>query len=102
MPISGGGAASDIWCQIFADILDRQILQVYDPIKANARGAAFIGAVGIGELDFEEAAKRVKVRAAYEPDSANRQLYDERYGIFRQFYKKTKGIYQQLNRHQPT
>jgi len=100
--MAGGGAASDVWCQIFADILDRRILQVDDPIKANTRGAAFIGAVGIGELDFEEAAKRVKVRTIYEPDSANRQLYDERYGLFRQFYKKTKSIYQQLNRHQPT
>ena len=33
----GGGAASDVWCQIHADILDRRILQVHDPIRSNAR-----------------------------------------------------------------
>lgn len=96
--MAGGGAASDVWCQIFADILDCRIMQIDDPIKANARGAAFIGAVGIGELDFEEAAKRVSIKAVYEPDPANRQLYDDRYGLFRQVYKKNKNIYKQLNR----
>ena len=36
----GGGARSDVWCQIFADVLGRAIEQVADPVNANARGAA--------------------------------------------------------------
>ncbi len=31
-----GGAKSDIWCQIFADVLDRTIQRVENPIAANA------------------------------------------------------------------
>ena len=38
--IIGGGANSSLWCQIFADVLDRDIRQVKDPIHANSRGAA--------------------------------------------------------------
>jgi xylulokinase len=41
----GGGAISDIWCQIHADVLNRTIKQIKDPIQTNARGAAFIAAV---------------------------------------------------------
>src|SRR5690606_33003453 len=44
----GGGARSDLWCQIMADVLNRPIRQVQDPLHANARGAAFLAAVGLG------------------------------------------------------
>lgn len=37
----GGGANSDNWSQIFADVLGRKIRQVKDPSYSNARGAAF-------------------------------------------------------------
>jgi len=36
--IIGGGARSDIWCQIYADILNKKIRRVADPIQANSRG----------------------------------------------------------------
>ena len=36
----GGGARSDVWCQIFADVLGRTIEQVADPVNANAREPA--------------------------------------------------------------
>ena len=35
----GGGANSDQWAQIHADVLDREIRQVADPVLANVRGA---------------------------------------------------------------
>jgi len=34
--IVGGGAQSDVWCQIFADAMNVEIGQVNDPIYANA------------------------------------------------------------------
>ena len=52
MHIVGGGAQSDVWCQIFADVLNVEIRQVKDPIQANARGAAFIAAAGLGEISL--------------------------------------------------
>ena len=99
--MTGGGAASDIWCQMFSDVFDCTILQMADPIRTNARGAAFIGAVGIDALTFDDVPDRVPIKAAYEPNSKNRELYDDRYELFRQFYRKTKGIYKKLNRDRP-
>jgi len=48
--LAGGGGNSDVWCQILADVLDVPVRQVQDPILANARGAAFIAAAGLGEI----------------------------------------------------
>ncbi|MGH9206103.1 MAG: xylulokinase, partial [Acidimicrobiales bacterium] len=41
----GGGANSDQWAQIHADVLGRDIRQVADPVLANVRGAALIALV---------------------------------------------------------
>jgi xylulokinase len=93
----GGGAQSDIWCQIFADVLNLQIRQVADPIYANARGAAWIGAVGLGEITFSDVPRLVQFKQVYQPDEKNRALYDERFDVFTQIYKQMKGIYHRLN-----
>ena len=50
--IAGGGGVSDTWCQIFADVLNVPVRQLAEPMQANARGAAGIGAVGLGLLHF--------------------------------------------------
>jgi xylulokinase len=95
--IVGGGAQSDIWCQIFADVMDLEIRQVADPIYANARGAAWIGAVGLGEIAFADIPKLVQIKRTYTPDGKNRALYDERFTTFTQIYQQMKGIYRRLN-----
>ncbi|MCB8987275.1 MAG: xylulose kinase [Ardenticatenaceae bacterium] len=95
--VVGGGAQSDVWCQIFADVLDTQIRQVRDPIYANARGAAWIAAVGLGQITFADVPGFVTFNREYEPDPANRALYDERFAVFQQIYRQTKGIYKRLN-----
>lgn len=95
--IVGGGAQSDVWCQIFADVMNVEIKQVADPIYANARGAAWIAAVGLGEISFNDVTKLVAIKRTYAPNPANRGLYDERFGTFTQIYKQMNGIYRKLN-----
>lgn len=95
--IVGGGAQSDVWCQIFADVMNLEIKQVNEPVYANARGAAWIGAVGIGEIKFEDVSKLVEFRKVYSPNQGNRALYDERFDIFKSIYKQMKGVYKKLN-----
>lgn len=95
--IVGGGAQSDVWCQIFADVMNVRISQVEDPVYANARGAAWIGAVGLGLISFQDVPGFVRFRKVYEPDSANVLLYDEKYTVFTKIYKQMKAIYHQLN-----
>ena len=50
----GGGAQSDVWCQIVADVTGQPIRQLANPIQTNAIGAAFIAGVGTGALQFAD------------------------------------------------
>ena len=95
--IVGGGAQSDVWCQIFADVLDLQVRQVADPIYANARGAAWIAGVGLGEISFADIPALVTFKRTYAPGAANRKLYDERFSVFKQIYKQMSVVYKHLN-----
>jgi xylulokinase len=95
--IVGGGGASDVWCQIFADVLNVEIRQVSDPIQANARGAAFIAAAGLGEIGFADVPELVRLKRVYTPSPQNRRLYDERFGSFKAIYKRMSGLYRRLN-----
>lgn len=95
--IVGGGAQSDVWCQVFADVMNVEIKQVRDPMYANARGAAWIAAVGLGEISFHDVPRLVEFKHNYIPGPENRVLYDERFAAFKQIYQQMKGVYRKLN-----
>lgn len=94
----GGGANSNLWCQIHADVLNRTIRQVKDPVLANARGAALIASVGLGYTSFDEISRQVPIQHEYEPNPANRAIYDKLFAEFVNIYKQNKKIYERLNR----
>jgi xylulokinase len=94
----GGGAQSDVWCQIYADVFGRQIKRVKDPLFANARGAAYIAAVGLGYIKFSDIPKLTKIEKIFTPEQKNRKIYAELFNEFLQIYKNNKSIYQRLNR----
>jgi xylulokinase len=97
MNIIGGGAQSDVWCQIFADVMNREIRQVSDPVCANAKGAAWIGAVGLKEIQYSDIPDLIQFKHIYQPNPENRALYDERFDVFKQIYRQMKEIYHRLN-----
>jgi xylulokinase len=94
----GGGAQADIWCQIMADVLDRPIRKVKDPILANSRGAAYVAAVALGEMSFDDIHKNVPIEGTFMPDQGNRAIYDELYSEFLNIYKQNQPIFARLNR----
>lgn len=94
----GGGAKSDIWCQIHADILNRPIRQIYDPIEVNVRGSALLASAALGYLDYKELGSWVQVSNTYMPNPDHRRLYDELFGEFLAIYARNKKIYTRLNR----
>ena len=95
--IVGGGAQSAVWCQIFADVMNLEVNQVSDPVCANARGAAWIGAVGLGEIEFQDVPDMVQFTRTFIPDLRNRPVYDDRFNIFKKIYRQMSGIYRHLN-----
>jgi len=93
----GGGAKSAIWCQILSDILGVTIRQVRDPIQANARGAAFIAAVGLGYLTYEDISDKIEFQADYLPNPKNKDLYDRMFANLVKFYKNNQALYKKMN-----
>lgn len=95
--IIGGGAQSNVWCQIFADVLNRKIKQVKNPIQANARGAAFIASVGLGFIDWNDIPKYTEYSNIFTPNPENREIYDKLFKEFINIYKTTRKMYKRLN-----
>ena len=93
----GGGARSDQWCQIYADVLNRSICQVRDPVGANVRGAALLASVALGQLRFEDIPACVDIAATYTPRPAHRRVYDKRFALFKRIYARNRSVYAQLN-----
>jgi xylulokinase len=94
----GGGAKSNLWCQIHADVLNRPIKQVKDPIEANVRGAALLASASLGYLGYHEIGTHVVVSRTYQPNPDNRKIYDELFREFVAIYESTRRNYARLNR----
>jgi xylulokinase len=94
----GGGANSNVWGQIMADVLNRTIRQVKDPIQANVRGAAFLASAALGYITFNEIADRIQITNTYTPNPQHRKIYDELFKEFKNIYKANRKIYARLNK----
>jgi xylulokinase len=83
----GGGTKGDLWTQIVSDVTGRK-----QQLPEQAIGASYgdtllaARAVGLAEQD----ADWTKIVALVEPDKANRELYDELYGVYRDLYPATR------------
>ena len=96
--ILGGGAQSDLWCQIHADILGRRLERVAEPIYASLRGAALFAAMSLGHLELDDVRGLIRVTDTFEPDPAARAVYEPMYAEFKQFYSRLHASYARLNR----
>ena len=86
---SGGGSASEVWCQIRADILGVP-LQRTAMRDAGVLGAALIAGVGIGIFSsLQQAAKDfVKMDAEFAPDPPQTERHDKRYELYKLLYRQ--------------
>jgi xylulokinase len=94
----GGGAQSDIWCQIHADVLNRPIRQMKDPIEVNVRGAALLAGAALGHIRYDDIASRVPVAKTYTPNPDHRKVYDELFHEFLAIYENNRKMYARLNK----
>ena len=93
----GGGASSALWGQIFADVLGRRVRRVAEPVLANARGAALVAGIALGERTAAQLDGVVPIVEEHEPDAANRAVYDARYETLKDAYRGTRKIYGRMH-----
>ncbi len=88
---TGGPAASDLWCQIKADVTGVPIVRMRAPTGATF-GDAVIAAVGTGHMSDlgTVVSGAATVDGEFLPDPAKRQLYDDLYQIYRSSYEHVR------------
>lgn len=95
----GGGAISDTWCQIIADVLDRKINQMVSPSLASTKGAAICAMVGLKILNsFLDAIPLIKTKKIFTPNKSNREIYNKLFFEYEGIYERNKEMFQNLNR----
>ena len=89
---AGGGARSDVWLQMQADIFEKDVLRSASKEQA-CLGAAITAAVGAGAFPDYETACAVCVEpstSVFRPKEENVRIYRQLYPIFRSLYTSNK------------
>src|ERR1700694_5632630 len=94
----GGGAKSDLWCQVHADVLGRRLERVAEPTYANLRGAALFAAISLTHLSLDGVGEMVRVTDTFETQPEPGAIYEPMYAEFKQFYGRLHAAYARLNR----
>ncbi len=89
----GGGAKSDLWLQIKADIMQRPVERL-NVDEAGTLGTAILAGTAAGVYNsLEEAtAQLVTVKQTFLPDSRNREIYQRQYQRYKQIYPRINDI----------
>jgi xylulokinase len=95
--VSGGGAKSQLWRQILADVLNIELVTV-NTTEGAAYGAALLAGVGIGAWpDIATACEEtVKVEGQTTPNSKNQEVYKKMYDLYRNLYPVLKPTFESL------
>lgn len=94
----GGGALSEVTCQILADITGRVIETVPSSQDVGAVGAAMLVGVGLGVVSsLEQVQDFIPVAATYVPQEKNYAVYERNYEVFKHLYHDNKKNYKRLN-----
>jgi len=86
----GGGAQSNLWCQIYADTLGRDVFQVRDPMLAQLRGAALLASISLGRRHLSDIAALVPAGRAFQPDPEVAGSYRSRTGELPSLYERDR------------
>ena len=94
----GGGALSEVTCQILADITGRRIEIVEHTQDVGAVGAAVLFGIGRGVIPSIDKVKNyVKVKKVFVPNTENKAVYDKNFKVFKSIYSANKKLFKEIN-----
>ena len=94
--VMGGGAKSQLWNQIKADVTGLQVT-VPEILETTALGASFLALVGVGAYTtLSEASEHIiKMRERIDPQLSVQSMYAESYARYRQTYFALLPVFEQ-------
>lgn len=92
--LSGGVTKSPMWCQMFADIMQRPV-ELTQITETGALGAAMYAGVGIGVYDdcLDAAEKCVRIKETYYPNPDHEQIYQEAFRRWSEAFDALHGTF---------
>ena len=95
---AGGGAQSDVTCQILSDITGKTIKALENSKNTGAVGAAIICGLGLGLIkNFDEVKNKIGIRKVFQPNIKNKEIYDKNFEVFKRLYQSNKKSFAILN-----
>jgi xylulokinase len=93
----GGGAQSELWCQIVADVCDRTVERVADPLLTGLRGVGIAAGLALGEFALTDVRSLVPVDRTFAPEPAHRAAYDRAFAELPRLYRAQRGMSARLD-----
>ena len=91
-----GGAASDLWLQIAADVLQRPVTHI-DRHPGSSLGAAFVAGMGAGLLkDWADIGRYVAPGRRFQPDLHAVAVLEHKYQLWRETYRRLPTMFPRL------
>lgn len=93
----GGGAKSDFWLQLQADVFNAEIRKL-EHEEGPSMGAAIIAAFGLGWFESIEACtnKWIKISQVFTPNLKSYEQYEKYYQVYQMIYSQTQPITEAL------
>lgn len=93
----GGGAKNERWLQMQADIFDTQVIRLKTE-QGPAMGAVMLAAFGSGIFSsLQQCAEQfLQIEATYKPNSDNVEIYRALFDTYKDVYRYTKQLNEQL------
>ncbi|MBW2244939.1 MAG: FGGY-family carbohydrate kinase [Deltaproteobacteria bacterium] len=94
---AGGGAVSDEWSQMLADVMGRPVRQLAESRYVNNRATAFIAFEQLGIVSLNDIEQHCPIHRTYEPRPESQQTYERMFEQFVRAFEQNLPIFEALN-----
>jgi xylulokinase len=95
--LTGGGALSDVWAQIMADVVGIPMHRQANPRYHNVIGMGLLAFNRLGMVKLEDIPAMITFDRVFEPDLKNQVLYDHLFSQFIEAKDRIKPVFHHLN-----
>jgi xylulokinase len=96
--LTGGGALSDVWAQIMADVVGIPMHRQSNPRIHNVVGMGLLAFSRLGKVNLDDVPGMIKFDRVFEPDLKNQAVYDHMYAQFTAAREKIRPVFHALNK----